>query len=229
MDNQVMRKTILGLMLSLPFAAQANDAINQGLTDYCETGTYSVAHSVTIGDVTALGNHRQGWMQIAQTSQDAELKARLLMLAEQVGISEQCLAFLDGKQLITAEPVVTPAEVKQPAEPSHTLLARVYFDFDRATLTPMSKVILKRIAQKLETTGQFVRLEGNTDSKGSEAYNYALGLKRANQTGDYLVEQGVQKNRMVSTSQGELKPISSNDTEIGRDENRRVDVYRDKP
>ncbi|MGF1686545.1 OmpA family protein [Photobacterium japonica] len=223
-----MRNKIMGVMFCLPFTALANDAVNQGLTDYCDAGPYTVEHTVTIGDVTALGNHRQGWMQIAQTSQDAELKAQLLALAEQVGISEQCIAFLDGKQLLTTEPVPEAEPEKAPA-PTHTLLARVYFDFDRATLTPMSKVILKRIAQKLETTGQFVRLEGNTDNKGSETYNYALGLKRANQTGDFMAEHGVNKAHMINTSQGEAKPISSNATAIGRDENRRVDVYRATP
>jgi len=73
-----------------------------------------------------------------------------------------------------------------------------------------------------------VRVEGHTDSLGSEQYNYDLGLRRAQSVRTYLVGKGVRSDKISATSFGETKPIATNDTDEGRQLNRRVELHADQ-
>ena len=66
--------------------------------------------------------------------------------------------------------------------------------------------------------------EGHTDSRGTEEYNQALSLRRANAVRDYLVAGGVAANRITVEGYGESKPVASNNTDDGRAQNRRVEL-----
>ncbi|MGF1724417.1 OmpA family protein [Photobacterium nomapromontoriensis] len=213
-----MMKIIASIFVLFPFMVIAGQDINQGIVNYCNTPSYSVKHSVSIGDVTGIGFHHYGFMMVTKTANDPGLKARLLMLAQQMGLPDNCLEYLDGKQLLS---------VQRNVDGTGSLLARIYFDFDRSTLTPMSRDILDRVGHQLSASEQLVRIEGNTDSIGSKPYNYSLGLMRAKQSRDYLLDEGVDKTQLSVISRGELMPISSNATAAGRKDNRRVDIYPD--
>ncbi|HPI91935.1 MAG TPA: OmpA family protein [Deltaproteobacteria bacterium] len=65
---------------------------------------------------------------------------------------------------------------------------------------------------------------GHTDSVGSDAYNQTLSERRAASVGQYLISQGVDGRRVVTQGFGESRPIASNDTEAGRQQNRRVEL-----
>jgi outer membrane protein OmpA-like peptidoglycan-associated protein len=69
-----------------------------------------------------------------------------------------------------------------------------------------------------------VQLVGHTDSTGSAAANQSLSLARANTVKGLLVGQGVAANRISTTGYGQSRPISSNDTEAGRAQNRRLEL-----
>ena len=69
-----------------------------------------------------------------------------------------------------------------------------------------------------------LELQGNTDSVGTDAYNQALGDRRANAVFDYLKSKGIDPNRLRKVSFGESKPFASNATAAGRAQNRRVDI-----
>ena len=69
-----------------------------------------------------------------------------------------------------------------------------------------------------------IELQGNTDSVGSDAYNKALGERRAKAVFDYLKSKGINPNRLKMVSFGESKPVASNATDAGRAQNRRVDL-----
>jgi OOP family OmpA-OmpF porin len=69
-----------------------------------------------------------------------------------------------------------------------------------------------------------VSVEGHTDSRGTEAYNDALSLRRANTVSEYLAEHGVDAGRLSVVGYGESKPVASNDTDDGRAQNRRVEL-----
>jgi len=104
------------------------------------------------------------------------------------------------------------------------VLNEVNFDCNQATLTRAARTIPDSLAQTLrENPNIRLRVTGHTDSIGSDAYNRSLALRRANSARNYLVQQGISGNRLMVDGQGEARPIASNDTEVGRARNRRVE------
>lgn len=104
-------------------------------------------------------------------------------------------------------------------------LEGVHFDFDKATLRPEAIVILNEAAGLLKTNERVVvEVAGHTDSVGSEQYNQGLSERRANAVRDYLQSQGVNATRLSARGYGELQPVASNDTDEGRQANRRVEL-----
>ena len=69
-------------------------------------------------------------------------------------------------------------------------------------------------------------IEGHTDSVGSDAYNLKLSDRRAKSVYDYLTSRGVDPGRLSSIGKGESAPIADNETEEGRQQNRRVMLIR---
>lgn len=110
------------------------------------------------------------------------------------------------------------------AKREETIIDARHFDFDKAILKgDLSK--LRLIAQRLLDNPQTdVEIVGHTDSTGSVKYNKKLGLKRANSVKKWLVKQGVDPKRILTSSKGESKPIATNKTKAGRAKNRRAVV-----
>jgi OmpA-OmpF porin, OOP family len=105
------------------------------------------------------------------------------------------------------------------------VLRGVKFEFDSERLTPEALNILNDVATTLQAYPNVdVELEGHTDSIGSDAYNQGLSERRANSVKTYLVGRGVDARRMTPVGYGEAMPIADNNTEEGRDENRRVEL-----
>jgi OOP family OmpA-OmpF porin len=108
-------------------------------------------------------------------------------------------------------------------------LRGVEFEFDRAELTPTSEVVLDAAAEGLRACPNVpVRVEGHTDSLGSEEYNQNLGQRRAESVRAYLVGGGVKAGKITARSYGETRPIATNDTDEGRALNRRVELHADQ-
>ena len=106
-----------------------------------------------------------------------------------------------------------------------TLQADTLYDFDKATLKAEGKATLDKIARDLSK----IKLEviiavGNTDSVGTDAYNMALGQRRAQSVKAYLVSKGVDGSRVYTESKGKSNPVASNATAEGRAKNRRTDI-----
>ena len=101
-----------------------------------------------------------------------------------------------------------------------TFKSEVMFDFDSSTLKPGAYQEMDRVARILNKYPQTtIRVEGYTDSKGSEAYNQILSEKRAMAVKNALVQRGVDPLRIQTVGYGESQPISSNDAV-----NRRVSI-----
>ena len=125
-----------------------------------------------------------------------------------------------------------PAPAKPAAKPAPavtqskiTLQADTLYDFDKATLKPEGKATLDKIARDLSK----IKLEviiavGNTDSVGTDAYNMALGQRRAQSVKAYLTSKGVDGSRIYTESKGKSNPVASNATAEGRAKNRRTDI-----
>lgn len=102
----------------------------------------------------------------------------------------------------------------------------IYFDFDKffirgdmQEIVETNAVILNNDANKAYR----VKIEGNCDEWGSDEYNYALGLKRANSTKKALVAQGFDGSRVTLVSLGEANPVCTAKTRTCWQKNRRVD------
>jgi len=109
-------------------------------------------------------------------------------------------------------------------------LGDVLFDTAQATLKAGAATTMERIAAFLkEHAGTRVRIEGHTDSVGSEAYNEDLSRRRAQAVADSLTGFGVSSDRIDVVPRGEGFPVVGNDTAAGRQQNRRVEVVFSNP
>ena len=106
------------------------------------------------------------------------------------------------------------------------VLRGVNFEFNKATLTRDSESILEEAYNALVANPDVqVEISGHTDNVGSDAYNQALSLRRAQAVKNWLVRRGVAGNRMKTAGKGEMEPVATNDTADGRAENRRIEFY----
>jgi OOP family OmpA-OmpF porin len=105
------------------------------------------------------------------------------------------------------------------------VLRGVNFAFDSAEIDGASSVVLDAAADQLnECRNVSVRVEGNTDSIGTDAYNQGLSERRAESVRSHLVGRGVAASRLTAVGYGESRPIASNETDEGRALNRRVEL-----
>lgn len=103
-------------------------------------------------------------------------------------------------------------------------LNNIFFDFDKATLRPSSYPELNRIVNLMRDNQDMkIKIKGHTDAIGSDNYNEELSQKRVQSVVDYLIENGISKERLESEGYGEEKPVATNQTPSGRQLNRRVE------
>lgn len=99
------------------------------------------------------------------------------------------------------------------------------FDFDSYQLRPETIENLNRLASTLQKYDKTdVKILGHTDNVGTENYNSELSENRADAVENYLINMDVTPKRLDPVGLGENDPIASNETEIGRQKNRRVEV-----
>jgi OOP family OmpA-OmpF porin len=123
---------------------------------------------------------------------------------------------------LTAAPAAAASGVSQS---KITLQADTLYDFNKSDLKPEGKATLDKIARDLgKIKFEVIIAVGNTDSVGSDAYNMALGQRRAQSVKAYLVSKGVDGSRIYTESKGKSNPVASNATEEGRAKNRRTDI-----
>ena len=105
----------------------------------------------------------------------------------------------------------------------------IYFDFNQATLNPLSRSALSDIAALLVRQASWrVAIEGHTDNVGTDAYNQDLSTRRAAAVKDALVADfKVLATRLTTSGFGESRPRETNDTIAGRARNRRVELVRE--
>lgn len=99
------------------------------------------------------------------------------------------------------------------------------FDFDSDVLRAEARQNLATLASSLQKyPGTDLLIVGHTDSRGSDDYNQALSARRAAAAANYLAAQGVARERLRAVGRGETEPVASNETDAGRQQNRRVEV-----
>jgi outer membrane protein OmpA-like peptidoglycan-associated protein len=101
----------------------------------------------------------------------------------------------------------------------------ILFDFDSASLRPEAQTNLTNLAEILKKYDDTVILiEGHTDATGPEEYNQGLSERRADSVSRFLAGLGVRQIRMNTVGYGETQPVATNDTPVGQQANRRVEV-----
>ncbi|NOQ82180.1 MAG: OmpA family protein [Methylophaga sp.] len=133
----------------------------------------------------------------------------------------------DYQDMCPATPLGTIVDTDGCPLPGTKLLSLtgVNFDTNKAVLTADAKEILEQAVTLLKKTDAVieVRVEGHTDSRGSEDYNMTLSQARAESVVAYLVTRGVKESSLLPVGMGESAPVANNDTAAGQAANRRVD------
>lgn len=130
------------------------------------------------------------------------------------------------KQAAELEADLEGAEVERVGEGIKiTFDSGILYDFDSYALRDESEENLQELAETLnEYDDTEILIEGHTDNVGSDDYNQELSVDRAKSVENYLEELNIASSRLISRGYGEEQPIATNDTEYGRQQNRRVEV-----
>lgn len=138
--------------------------------------------------------------------------------------------FISINENVSTENIRHNAEIERdlylvPIEVGGTVrLNNIFFDFNKATLQEESFPELQRLIKLFDQIpGLVIELGGHTDSVGSDEYNLNLSNERANAVRDYLLENGIDSTKVVAKGYGETVPVATNDTDEGRQLNRRVE------
>ncbi len=101
----------------------------------------------------------------------------------------------------------------------------MFFDFDRATIKPVSFGELDFVVKVFkENPGLRVEVDGHTDGLGTDAYNMKLSQRRAEAVRGYIVSHGIAPDRLTARGFGKRMPVADNNTDEGRALNRRVEL-----
>lgn len=104
-----------------------------------------------------------------------------------------------------------------------SVLSDVHFDFDKAEIRDTDKAVLGTVAERLKEDGRRkVLVEGHCDDRGTEAYNLALGERRAKAVQEYLANLGAASSQIEITSYGKERPLCTEATKACRRSNRRA-------
>ncbi|MBW4691207.1 MAG: OmpA family protein [Lyngbya sp. HA4199-MV5] len=152
-------------------------------------------------------------------------------------ISPSAAVVQPNPQPLTSPPRCTTPVAQQPAPPPEpppkvvrlTVPKNIHFALDKSTISPATAKVLDRIAQVLvENPYILVTIEGHTDPRATDAYNLALGERRAIAARNYLLRRGIAPERMTIRSLGERRPIAGGNTRLDYARDRRAEfIYRD--
>jgi len=104
---------------------------------------------------------------------------------------------------------------------------KIQFAYDKAEILPASFALMDELAKVMQENPQVqkVSIEGHASDEGEEQHNLILSKARAEAVRAYLVGKGVATERLTSTGYGETRPLVSNDSDAGREQNRRVEFH----
>jgi OOP family OmpA-OmpF porin len=138
-----------------------------------------------------------------------------LTVTDDDGLTGSAVAQVDATAQVAAEPPT----------PTRIVLQGVTFAFDSAEIRPEDAPVLDVAAEQLRSKPNVrVLVVGHTDDRGSDDYNQGLSVRRARSVAEYLGRNGIAAERIDISGRGESEPVTSNETEDGRAQNRRVEL-----
>jgi OmpA-OmpF porin, OOP family len=131
----------------------------------------------------------------------------------------------EGMRVKSLEDELATLKAKKTERGYVITLGDLLFDYNKANLTAGAQQNLYPLVTFLKTyPDRAVAIEGHTDSRGTVAYNLELSGFRAQAVEDFLRENGVKAERITTQGFGQSRPVALNTTEMGRQQNRRVEV-----
>ncbi len=122
------------------------------------------------------------------------------------------------------EPIVLDIDLERAREGRSAILENIFFDVDEDDLQEKSVTELRKILRFLKENPRVrIEISGHTDNTGSAAYNDQLSERRANSVANYLTFNGIDPARLIRKGYGSQQPVADNDSEDGRQENRRIE------
>jgi outer membrane protein OmpA-like peptidoglycan-associated protein len=127
---------------------------------------------------------------------------------------------------IPSDPALYTWDVDISFEPARVIvLENVEYDFNKATIRASSYKTLNDLVEVMTLKPNYViEIGGHTDNVGKDESNIILSQNRANAIKQYLVKKGVNADRIIAKGYGEAQPIATNDTDEGRQKNRRTEI-----
>ena len=194
--------------------AKTNDII-ASFTSGSETGDYYVSlptgkkYNLTVAADKYITYNET--INIPDTISNPEINKAIMLQKIQIAPKEkENKIMLDNKEVAVGQRII---------------LNNVFFDFDKFTLRPESAVELdKWVAYLKDNPTLKIEISGHTDNKGTAEYNYTLSDNRAKAVRDYFMVNGINKDRMTWRGYGFDEPISTNQTDEGRQKNRRTEI-----
>jgi OOP family OmpA-OmpF porin len=122
------------------------------------------------------------------------------------------------------DPLVIDIPLDQAVKGGASILKNIFFDVDKYELKEKSSTELGKIVRFLTENPQIsIEIGGHTDNTGNAAYNQELSEKRAKSVYNYIISQGINPKRLAARGFGSIKPVASNETDSGRQHNRRIE------
>jgi peptidoglycan-associated lipoprotein len=151
----------------------------------------------------------------AQSEATAKEEAARKLAAEQAAAQQK----EDVKELALKRDAAAAAA----AEKEQTTFEDIYFVFDKSTIEPEAREILKRLASLLGSNKNYsLVVEGHCDERGTVEYNLALGQRRADAAMKYLVDLGLDKESIKTITYGKERPLETGHDEEAWTKNRRA-------
>jgi outer membrane protein OmpA-like peptidoglycan-associated protein len=165
---------------------------------------------------------QQSAQEAQQQAQASQQQAQALQQQAQLSAQQAQDA---QQQARDAQQQLEAMQAKQTERGMMLTLGNVLFDTGGDTLKPGADELISRLSQFLQNHQDIkVRIEGHTDSVGSDSYNEALSQRRAQAVATALETRGVPATRIQAVGRGKSAPVAGNDTSAGRQQNRRVEI-----
>ena len=178
-----------------------------------------------IETTAALAEAEKRALEAEQKTMEAELAKKhseiMMRQAEEARLkTEDVLA-----QKLQIEKELAELQAKQTDRGAVITLGNILFEVNKSALLPGGFLAIDKLSDFLKKyPSRNLSIEGHTDSRGSDMYNLGLSQQRANSVFSALMQRGIESRRMTIEGHGEQYPVASNDTEAGRQQNRRVEV-----
>jgi outer membrane protein OmpA-like peptidoglycan-associated protein len=154
----------------------------------------------------------------------AGLTQPALSQSEEVGVTDLTGASVEAIQV---EDLTQALSLQRGTRIEPTVRLPIFFEFNSVQLRPEADQLLEKISAAL-SSGELApyefSIEGHTDSVGSPGYNQGLSQDRAAAVKAFLVARGIEGDRLQTVGHGEKSPFASNETDDGRQRNRRVEL-----